>query len=130
MFKHKKKIFSEPYLLVASTCFRLPVFTSHAESVYVEVDKEGVTVEEMWEVLSGAEGIVLQDDPSTQTYPTPLSAADKEDVFVGRVRKDLDNDRGFHLWVGSDNLIKGAALNTVQIAQTIIKKIGRASSRG
>src|SRR5690625_98953 len=121
MINETKKIFSEPDLSVAATCVRLPVVTSHAESVYVEVDKEGVTVEEMWEVLSGAEGIVLQDDPSTQTYPTPLSSADKEDVFVGRVRKDLDNDRGFHLWVVSDNLIKGAALNTVQIAQTLIK---------
>ncbi|HLS60208.1 MAG TPA: aspartate-semialdehyde dehydrogenase [Virgibacillus sp.] len=121
MINETKKIFSEPDLSVAATCVRLPVVTSHAESVYVEVDKAGVTVEDVWEVLNGAEGIVLQDDPSTQTYPTPLSSADKEDVFVGRVRKDLDNDRGFHLWIVSDNLIKGAALNTVQIAQTLIK---------
>lgn len=63
----------------------------------------------------------LEDNPKTQTYPTPLSAADKEEVFVGRVRKDIDNAKGFHLWVVSDNLLKGAALNTVQIAQSLIK---------
>lgn len=121
MINETKKIFSEPDLSVAATCVRLPVVTSHAESVYIEVNKDGATVEDVWEVLRRADGIVLQDDPNTQTYPTPLSAADKEDVFVGRVRKDLDNDRGFHLWIVSDNLIKGAALNTVQIAQSLIK---------
>src|SRR5690625_6165794 len=102
MINKTKKIFSEPDLSVAATCVRLPVVTSHAESVYVEVDKEGVTVEEMWEVLSGAGGIVLQDDPSTEAYQTPLSAADKVDVIVGRVRKDLYNDIDFHLLVVSD----------------------------
>ncbi|GAB3794893.1 aspartate-semialdehyde dehydrogenase [Virgibacillus kimchii] len=122
MINETKKIMHAPELSVAATCVRLPFFTSHAESVYLEVEKDGVTVDDVWKALENAEGVVLQDDPSTQTYPTPLSAEDKEEVFVGRVRKDPDHDKGFHLWVVSDNLMKGAALNTVQIAQALIEE--------
>ncbi|RDW19532.1 aspartate-semialdehyde dehydrogenase [Oceanobacillus arenosus] len=121
MINETKKILGDQDLSVAATCVRLPFFTSHAESVYIEVEKAGVTVQDLWKELESADGVILEDDPATQTYPTPLSAADKEAVFVGRVRKDLDNENGFHLWVVSDNLLKGAALNTVQIAQSIIK---------
>lgn len=120
MINETKKIMHAPELSVAATCVRLPFFTSHAESVYVEVEKDGVTVEEIKQLLADAPGIVLEDDPATQTYPTPLSAAGKRDVFVGRIRKDLDDDRGFHLWVVSDNLLKGAAWNSVQIAECLI----------
>lgn len=121
MINETKKIMHAPSLSVAATCVRLPFFTSHAESVYVEVEKEGLTVADLWKVLDNAEGVILEDNPETQTYPTPLSAADKTEVFVGRVRKDLDNDKGFHMWVVSDNLIKGAAWNTVQIAESLIE---------
>ena len=122
MIDETKKIMSDDTLEVAATCVRLPVFTSHAESVYVEIDKEGVSVKEFQDTIASGAGIILQDDPSTQTYPTPLSSAEKKEVFVGRVRKDLDNDKGFHLWIVSDNLIKGAAWNTVQIAESLIKQ--------
>ncbi|GAB3067006.1 aspartate-semialdehyde dehydrogenase [Virgibacillus ainsalahensis] len=121
MINETKKIMHEPELSVAATCVRLPLFTSHAESIYIEVEKEGLTVSDLWKELDRAAGVVLEDDPSTQTYPTPLSATNKEDVFVGRVRKDLDNEKGFHLWVVSDNLLKGAAWNTIQIAESLIK---------
>ncbi len=121
MINETKKIMGMPELSVAATCVRLPLFTSHAESVYVEVEQEGLTVKDIWNILEDAEGVTLQDDPSTQTYPTPLSAAEKDEVFVGRVRKDLDNDKGFHLWIVSDNLVKGAALNTVQIAESLVQ---------
>ncbi|CDQ19693.1 aspartate semialdehyde dehydrogenase [Halobacillus karajensis] len=120
MINETKKIMHAPDLSVAATCVRLPFFTSHAESVYVEVEKEGVTVEQMKQLLEEAPGIVLEDDPATQTYPTPLSAAEKRDIFVGRIRKDLDDPKGFHLWVVSDNLLKGAAWNSVQIAESLI----------
>lgn len=106
---------------VAATCVRLPFFTSHAESIYIEIDKENINPTDIWKVLESQEGVVLEDDIQTQTYPTPLSAMDKDEVFVGRVRKDLDCDKGFHMWVVSDNLLKGAALNTVQIAESLIK---------
>lgn len=121
MVNETKKIMHAPGLSVAATCVRLPFFTSHAESVYVELDQDQIEVADVWKVLKEAEGVVLEDDPSTQTYPTPLSAAGKEDVFVGRVRKDLDVPNGFHLWVVSDNLLKGAAWNTVQIAEQVIQ---------
>lgn len=121
MINETKKILHAPELPVAATCVRLPFFTSHAESVYVEIGKDDVTVPDVWKVLEAADGVVLEDDPSTQTYPTPLSASNKEEVFVGRVRKDPDTENGFHLWVVSDNLMKGAAWNTVQIAERLIK---------
>ncbi|MFB4167442.1 aspartate-semialdehyde dehydrogenase [Virgibacillus sp. JSM 102003] len=121
MINETKKIMHAPNLPVAATCVRLPLFTSHAESVYIDVEKEGLAVEDIWNVLRDADGVILEDDPSTQTYPTPLSASNKEEVFVGRVRKDLDNNKGFHLWVVSDNLVKGAAWNTIQIADRLIK---------
>ncbi|SHF52803.1 aspartate-semialdehyde dehydrogenase [Ornithinibacillus halophilus] len=121
MINETKKIMHAPELSVAATCVRLPFFTSHAESVYVEVEKSNVSVKDVWEVLASAEGVKLEDDPSTQTYPTPLSASNKDEVFVGRVRKDLDQETGFHMWVVSDNLLKGAAWNTVQIAESLIK---------
>lgn len=110
-----------PELEVAATCVRLPVVSGHSESVYIEVDKEGVTVEEMKNLLANAEGIVLQDNPAEQLYPMPATAVGKNEVFVGRIRKDLNNDKGFHLWVVSDNLLKGAAWNSVQIAERLVK---------
>lgn len=120
MINETKKIMNREDLHVAATCVRLPFFTSHAESVYIEVEKD-VTVEEIQHVLAHAPGLVLKDDIKNQQYPTPLDAAGKTDVFVGRVRKDLDNPLGIHLWIVSDNLLKGAAWNSVQIAESVIK---------
>ncbi len=122
MINETKKIMEMPDLSVAATCVRIPVIASHSESVYVEVEKGNVSVEDLQQALRQANGLVLQDDPSTQTYPTPLSAANKDEVFVGRVRQDLNDNQGFHLWIVSDNLLKGAALNTVQIAELVIEK--------
>lgn len=122
MINETKKIMHEPNLHVAATCVRLPVISSHSESVYVEIKQDGVSVEELKATIAQGDGIILQDDPATQTYPMPLEAIDKKEVFVGRIRKDLNNDRGFHLWVVSDNLVKGAAWNSVQIAQTLVEK--------
>lgn len=122
MINETKKILSAPELSVAATCVRLPVVSSHAESIYIELDQEDVTVADLHKVFSNAEGLVLEDDITTQTYPTPLAAADKEEVFVGRVRKDLDHKNGFHLWVVTDNIVKGAALNTIQIAESLLEQ--------
>ncbi len=80
--------------------------------------QEGVTVEELQSLLENAPGVVVQDDPSKQLYPMPLFAEGKDEVFVGRIRKDPEHPAGFHLWIVSDNLLKGAALNSVQIAET------------
>lgn len=120
MINETKKILHTQDLSVAATCVRLPFFTSHAESVYIEIGKEGVTVQQIQEALKEAEGVTLADDPANQVYPTPLDAAGKSDVFVGRIRRDLDHESGFHMWVVSDNLLKGAAWNSVQIAESLI----------
>lgn len=122
MINETKKILHAPDLSVSATCVRLPFFTSHAESVYVEVDNENVTVADLQKVISEAEGVILEDDPANQVYPTPLSAEGKSEVFVGRVRKDPDHSKGFHLWIVSDNLLKGAAWNSVQIAEKLIEQ--------
>jgi aspartate-semialdehyde dehydrogenase len=121
MINETKKIMHMPELEVAATCVRIPVMTGHSESVYIEVEKAGVTAEEIKNVLKDASGVVLQDEPTEQFYPMPADCVGKNDVFVGRIRKDLDRDNGFHLWIVSDNLLKGAAWNSVQIAESLIK---------
>lgn len=120
MINETKKIMHMPDLHVSATCVRLPVEIGHSESLFIEVEKDGVTAAEIKELLAKSEGIVLQDIPEEQVYPMPADAAGKLDVFVGRVRKDLDNDKGFHMWVVADNLLKGAAWNSVQIAERLV----------
>ena len=121
MMNETKKIFGDDTLSVSATCVRLPVVTGHSESVYIELGKDGGSVEELQAVLRNAPGVVLQDDPSTQSYPMPLFAEGKDEVFVGRIRKDPNHPAGFHMWIVSDNLLKGAALNSVQIAEKLIQ---------
>lgn len=121
MINETKKIMHMPDLQVAATCVRLPIQTGHSESVYIEIDRDDATVEDIKNLLKEAPGVTLQDDPSQQLYPMPADAVGKNDVFVGRIRKDLDRANGFHLWVVSDNLLKGAAWNSVQIAESLKK---------
>lgn len=121
MINETKKIMNMHQLEVSATCVRLPVETGHSESVYIEIDDDNVTVEDFKSLLTDAQGITLQDDPSQQLYPMPADCVGKDDVFVGRIRKDLDRPNGFHMWVVSDNLLKGAALNSVQIAESLVK---------
>lgn len=121
MINETKKIMHVPDLKVAATCVRIPVATGHSESLYFEVENDRVSAEEIKALLMDAPGVMLQDDPSQQSYPMPADSVGKKEVFVGRIRKDLDEDKGFHMWVVSDNLLKGAAWNSVQIAESLIK---------
>ncbi|WMM31679.1 aspartate-semialdehyde dehydrogenase [Shouchella clausii] len=121
MINETKKIMHMPELEVAATCVRLPIETGHSESVYFETEQSGASVKEIQALLSEAPGITLQDNPAEQLYPLVTNAVGKNDVFVGRVRRDLDRDNGYHAWVVSDNLLKGAAWNSVQIAESLIK---------
>nr|WP_071645363.1 aspartate-semialdehyde dehydrogenase [Planococcus versutus] len=121
MINETKKIMHDDALAVAATCVRLPVVTGHSESIYVELDKVA-TVEQIKQAIKNAPGVKLMDDPSNQVYPMPLMTAGLDEVFVGRIRQDLDNPNGFHLWVVADNLVKGAALNSVQIAEALIEE--------
>lgn len=121
MVAETKKIMHLPDLKISVTCVRIPVERGHSESVYFEVEKAGVSVSDIQNVLAEGAGLVLMDNPEEQVYPTPQIAAGKPDTFVGRVRKDLDVDGGFHMWVVADNLLKGAAYNSIQIVQSLIK---------
>ena len=121
MMNETKKIMALPDLKVAATCVRLPVVTGHSESVYVEFERDGATVADVKRLLHEAPGVTLQDDPSALQYPMPIDCVDKKDVFVGRVRQDVDEPKGFHLWIVSDNLVKGAAWNSVQIAERLME---------
>ncbi|MGB3160449.1 MAG: aspartate-semialdehyde dehydrogenase [Carnobacterium sp.] len=119
MINETKKIMSDNEIKISATCVRVPVVSGHSESIYIEVVDESATVAGIKEVLETAPGVELQDDPSVQLYPTPLTADGKKETFVGRIRQDIDVKTGYHLWVVSDNLIKGAALNSVQIAEKL-----------
>jgi len=118
MINETKKIFGDNQIKVTATCVRVPVIYGHSESVYVEL-KEDFTIDEIKKLLANSPGIKLVDKPEEQEYPTAVDTAGQLPVFVGRVRKDLDNNKGLNLWVVTDNLIKGAAWNAVQIAELI-----------
>jgi aspartate-semialdehyde dehydrogenase len=115
-----RKILHEPDLRVVASCVRVPVPVSHAETVFIETDP-ALSVDEARAILREAPGVVLQDDPENQGYPTPASVTGTDEVYVGRVRRDPSSDRGLVLWVVSDNLRKGAALNAVQIAERALE---------
>ncbi|EGN0214600.1 aspartate-semialdehyde dehydrogenase [Listeria monocytogenes] len=121
MINETKKIMEDNAIKVSATCVRIPVVSGHSESVYIEVDKEGVTANEIQNTLKNASGVVLEDDPANQVYPQAVQAAGKKEVFVGRIRADIDDSKGFHMWIVSDNLLKGAAWNSIQIAESLVK---------
>lgn len=118
MINETHKIMEDDAIKVAATCVRIPVVSGHSESIYIETEKE-MTPQAVRDLLEKAPGVTLQDDPSHQVYPQALNSVDKKDTFVGRIRRDLDVKTGLHMWVVSDNLLKGAAWNSVQIAETL-----------
>jgi aspartate-semialdehyde dehydrogenase len=118
MIRETKKIMGDETLEVTATCVRVPVVHGHSESVYVELKKD-FDIDDIKSLLSDSPGLVLVDDPSEQQYPLATDAAGKNEVFVGRIRRDLSNPRALNLWIVSDNLLKGAAWNAVQIAEYI-----------
>ncbi|EJL39383.1 MULTISPECIES: aspartate-semialdehyde dehydrogenase [Brevibacillus] len=120
MVNETKKIFGDDTVQVSATCVRIPVVYGHSESVYVEL-KQDYDLNEVRALLENAPGVVVVDTPQEQQYPLATDATGKLDVFVGRLRRDLHHPRGLHMWIVSDNLLKGAAWNTVQIAEELIK---------
>ncbi|HET7420034.1 MAG TPA: aspartate-semialdehyde dehydrogenase [Candidatus Dormibacteraeota bacterium] len=115
-----RKILHDPELKIAATCVRVPVQVGHSESVFIET-KEAIEPDDVRSLLEHAPGVRVEDDPANRDYPTPLDVAGRDEVFVGRIRKDLSSDKGIALWIVSDNLRKGAALNAVQIAEKAIE---------
>lgn len=120
MIRETKKIFNDDQLGVTATCVRVPVMRGHSESVYVQL-KEDYQLEEVQSLFAQQEGIIVQDSIEEQHYPMPLQATDRTEIFVGRIRRDLHHPRGLNFWVVSDNLLKGAAVNTIQIAEALIQ---------
>lgn len=121
MVRETKKIFADDSIGVTATCVRVPVVRGHSESVYVEL-KSDYDLDEVRTLLNDAPGVVVQDAIEEQIYPMPLDASGRTEVFVGRLRRDLTHPRALNMWVVSDNLLKGAATNTVQIAETLIER--------
>jgi aspartate-semialdehyde dehydrogenase (peptidoglycan organisms) len=119
MYNETRKIMHSD-IEVSATCVRVPVMRAHSEATWVETEQP-ISIEEAREAFSKAEGIILQDNPANKDYPMPLFVADKEPVYVGRIRKDLTNPNGLTFWTVSDQIKKGAALNAVQIAEYLIK---------
>ena len=119
MYNETRKIMHSD-VRTSATCVRVSSLRSHSESVWVETEKP-LTVAEVRKALEAAPGVSLVDDPQNYVYPMPLESAGKDDVYVGRVRKDIANDNGITLWLTGDQIRKGAALNAVQIAEYLIK---------
>ena len=122
MINETKKIMHRPDLKITATTVRVPVFYGHSESINVEFEKS-FDIEEIKETLKNSKGIVLMDDVKNNVYPMPIQAEGKDEVFVGRIRRDESVENGINMWVVADNIRKGAATNAVQIAELLIKNI-------
>lgn len=120
MIFETKKILGDDSIKITATCVRVPVYYGHSESVNVEFEKP-CTVDEVRKVLENAPGVIVQDDASNNVYPMPITAENHDEVFVGRIRKDDTVPSGVNLWIVADNIRKGAATNTVQIAEKAIE---------
>lgn len=121
MVGETQKIMHAPDLKIAATAVRIPVYRSHAESIFIETE-QSLSPDEARRILAAAPGIVVQDDPGRNMYPMPLFSSNRDEVFVGRIRKDLSCEHGLGLWVAADQIRKGAATNAIQIAEIVAEK--------
>lgn len=119
MYNETKKIMHAPNISVSATCVRVPVMRAHSEAIWLETEQP-LELDTVRKALSEAEGVVLLDNPEQKQYPMPLDIADKDPVYVGRLRKDLTCECGISFWIVGDQIKKGAALNAVQIAQYML----------
>jgi len=121
MVYETRKIMGDDNILISATCARVPVMTSHSESIMLETDKK-ISLDDVRSALSSAKGVKLMDDFRKCVYPTTLNSSGRDDVYVGRIREDIAVENGINIWVVGDQLRKGAALNTIQIAEELIKQ--------
>jgi aspartate-semialdehyde dehydrogenase len=121
MVKETQKIMHRPDVRVTATTVRVPVYYGHSESINLEFEKDFV-IDDIFATLNSAPGVIVMDDVKNNVYPMPITAEDKDEVFVGRIRRDESLESGLNLWVVADNIRKGAATNAVQIAELLIKK--------
>jgi aspartate-semialdehyde dehydrogenase len=121
MVNETRKIIGDDSIQLTATCVRIPVVGGHSESVNIEFEND-FDLQEVKEILSNAPGVVLQDDVENFVYPMPLSAHEKDETFVGRLRRDESQPNTLNCWIVSDNLRKGAATNAVQIAEWLLQE--------
>jgi aspartate-semialdehyde dehydrogenase len=121
MVNETRKIMHDEALAISATCVRVPVPVSHSAAVHVELTRP-MSPDEVRDILAEAPGVTVQDEPSVNLYPQPWAAAGQDDVFVGRIRKDSSHPNGIAMWIVSDNLRKGAALNAIQIAEELVNR--------
>lgn len=121
MIEETRKILNDQSLKITATTVRVPVFNSHSESVNVEFQKD-FQLNELTELLKNSPGIIIEDDVKNNVYPLAINASGKNEVFIGRIRRDESVDNGINMWVVADNVRKGAATNAVQIAELLIKE--------
>jgi aspartate-semialdehyde dehydrogenase len=121
LINETRKILGDPEIKVSATCIRVPVETGHSEAVNVET-REPLDPQRARELLEAAPGVTVVDDPAAGRFPMAIEAAGKDDVFVGRIRRDAGNERALDLWIVADNLRKGAATNAVQLAELLVER--------
>jgi aspartate-semialdehyde dehydrogenase len=121
MVNETKKIMGDDNIRVTATTVRIPVIGGHSESVNVEFEKD-FDLSEVRQLLQSSEGVVVEDDPQAQQYPMPMNAHERDEVFVGRLRRDETQPNTLNMWIVSDNLRKGAATNAVQIAEYLMRQ--------
>lgn len=121
MVNETRKILHDDNLKITATTVRVPVLNSHSESINVELLKD-FNIKEVFDLFKNSKGIILEDDAANLIYPMPLNVSGKDEVYVGRVRRDFSLDSGLNLWVVADNIRKGAALNAIQIAECMISE--------
>ena len=120
LINETRKILNDNSIQITSTAVRVPIEICHGESVNIEFEKD-FEIEDIFEILSNSSGLVVEDDPDNNKYPMPINSANKDEVFVGRIRRDFSIKSGINLWIVADNLRKGAATNTIQIAEKLIE---------
>ena len=118
MINETKKIMNAPNMGISATCVRVPVLRSHSEAVWIETEKK-ITPEEAREILKKSPGLIVRDEPVNGGYPMPWDVDETVETFVGRIREDFSHPKGLTFWVVADNLNKGAALNSIQIAEVL-----------
>jgi aspartate-semialdehyde dehydrogenase len=121
LINETRKILGDPEIKVSATCIRVPVVTGHSEAVNVET-REPLSPEQARELLAAAPGVTVVDDPAASRYPMAVDAVGKDDVYVGRIRRDAGNERALDIWIVADNLRKGAATNAVQLAELLVER--------
>ena len=115
-----RKILGDDSIMISATAVRVPVIGGHSESVNIEFENT-FNISEIRNILNSAKGVIVQDDVKNNIYPMPINSHNKDDVFVGRIRQDISNPKAINLWIVADNIRKGAATNTIQIAEYLIE---------